>query len=537
MASKYLSSLSADKYKELTIKLHHIQNGKCFICRQDIDLDLQTTNIDHIVPLSNKGKDNEDNFALTHENCNKSKQDANLNVARSLFKLKKIQDNIFVEEHRAASLRDLLCDIGGSKYDFKYKIEDNEIVYSFEEMGDVKIYRARIFTDDLSKEQTCFIYVPIEYLFHDEIINPRGINNSINLLVKEFFKGNPQLHLTLARIEDGKIRVFDGQHKAAAQILLGEKLILVRLFINPDVNKLTETNANAGSKLRQIAFDKSIMRQLNNTLYAERVKTYQEAHCLASDDFSFSEIALCDFFKGENIKKYIIDALKSSITNSDDNKLRDFIDFEGKHKSLPISHSAYDKTFLAWAINSKNILNTPMNFKSEDGLNPRELEISQICKLLTIFANTFYIGKFNPEIGTYKIEQRIIDKRDTNITDEHLIAFRISKEEIIMAIMPYLEKIIDAYFLMNQIEYTKESWFQTPFPTALWNNISNFFKALYLLPLWKDRSMATTHFSGKKTSEFWKTIFATGKTPDQVQVLSKKLDYMDMVKPSDSTDF
>ena len=92
MASKYLSSLSADKYKELTIKLHHIQNGKCFICGQDIDLDLQTTNIDHIVPLSNKGKDNEDNFALTHENCNKSKQDANLNVARSLFKLKKIQD-------------------------------------------------------------------------------------------------------------------------------------------------------------------------------------------------------------------------------------------------------------------------------------------------------------------------------------------------------------------------------------------------------------------------------------------------------------
>ena len=535
MASKYLNSLSKVDYQALTDRLFHIQNGKCFICGQDIDLTLQETNIDHIVPLSTKGKDNEDNFALTHESCNKSKQDANLNVARSLFKLKKIQDVVFQNEHRAASLKDLLLSVGGSKFDFKYRIEGDKLVYTFDKNGDVNIHHADIFLDDLSQEHTCFINVPIEYLFHDEVINPRGINNSINLLVKEFYKGNPQLHLTLARIDEGKIRVFDGQHKAAAQILLGEKRILIRLFINPDVNKLTETNANAGSKLRQIAFDKSIMRQLNNTLYAERVKSYQEAHELNADDFNFSEVSLCDFFKGENIKKYIIDALKSSITNSDDNKLRDFIDFEGKQKTLPISHSAYDKTFLAWAIDSKYILNTPMNFKSEDGLNPRELEISQICKLMTIFAKTFYIGKFKPEVGTNRIEQRIIDNRDSDITDEHLIAFRISKEEIIMAILPYLEKIIDAYFLINQIDYKKGSWFQTPFPDQLWNNIKNFFISLYHLPLWKDRSMASTHFSGKKTSEFWKTIFTTGKTPEKVQVLSKKIDYMEMVKPFESS--
>lgn len=531
MASKYLNGLSGEDYKALTLRLHHIQNGKCFICGQDIDLEIHKTNIDHIIPLSTKGKDNEDNFALAHESCNKSKQDANLNVARSLFKLKKIQDEIFDTEHRAASLKDLLDREGGSKYDFKYRVDGNSLIYCFDKLGDVQLQSTTIFTDNLSQEQTCFINIPIEYLFHDDVINPRGINNSINLLVKEFYKGNPQLHLTLARIDEGKIKVFDGQHKAAAQILLGQKNILVRLFIKPDVNKLTETNANAGSKLRQIAFDKSIMRQLNNTLYAERVKSYQQAHNLAPDNFTFSEMNLCDFYKGENIKKYIIDALKSSITNSDDNKFRDFIDFEGKHKSLPISHSAYDKTFLSWAINNKNILTTPMNFKSEDGLNPRELEISQICKLLSLFAETFYIGKFNPEIGTYRIEQRIIDNRDADITDEHLIAFRISKEEIIMAIIPYLDKIIDTYFLLNQIDFNKESRFQTPIPDALWNNIKNFFTNLYYLPLWKDRSMASTHFSGKKTSDFWKTIFSTARTPDQVQVLSQKLDYLSMMKP------
>ena len=36
------------------------------------------------------------------------------------------------------------------------------------------------FLDHLSNENTCFIEVPIEYIYHDDIINPRAINNSIN---------------------------------------------------------------------------------------------------------------------------------------------------------------------------------------------------------------------------------------------------------------------------------------------------------------------------------------------------------------------
>ena len=73
MASKFLGGLTKDEYIALTQKLHSIQSGKCYICRKDIDLDLHNTNIDHVIPLANKGKDSEDNFALTHESCNKSK--------------------------------------------------------------------------------------------------------------------------------------------------------------------------------------------------------------------------------------------------------------------------------------------------------------------------------------------------------------------------------------------------------------------------------------------------------------------------------
>lgn len=87
MNSKFLSQLSSEEYAELTKELHVIQNETCYICGKSIDLDLQKTNIDHIIPLANKGKDDKNNFALTHESCNKSKQDANLTIARSLHKL------------------------------------------------------------------------------------------------------------------------------------------------------------------------------------------------------------------------------------------------------------------------------------------------------------------------------------------------------------------------------------------------------------------------------------------------------------------
>ena len=448
MSSKYLQSLTREKYEELSKKLYEIQCSKCFICQKKIDFELQTTNIDHIIPSNLKGKDNENNFALTHESCNKSKLDSSLDIARRLHILKNIQDEIYETENKAASLKHVLDFYKGSKYDFKYKVENDALVYSFSEMGNNEIFRNNIFVDSLSNEKTSFIKVPLEYIFHDENINPRGINRTISKLIKEFKKGNPQLHVCLARIHDNKIKIFDGQHKTVAQILLGSKDLLVRLFIEPDVDRLTETNTNAGSTLRQIAFDKSILRQLYNTLYLEKLSKYQDDHNLEPDDFSFSEEQLINHFKGEgvNIKKLIIENIKHSITYSSKNKFKDYIDFEGKAKELPISHSAYDKVFLNMFIDSKLILNTHMDDKADEGNNPRTLEVNQLVKLLNIIAEELYIGKFDPEVGVYRIENKIVDGKDQDISDDHLTAFRLGKEEIMYNWLRYLKKAIENYF-------------------------------------------------------------------------------------------
>ena len=523
--SKFLSTLTKEQYQELTKKLFEIQNGKCFICEKEIDLDVQTTNIDHIVPIVNKGKDDESNFALAHEHCNKSKLDADLRVAKILSKLENIKAN--VEKNKQATLADVLKAHDGGKYDFKYIIDDDAIRYSFDELG-VDIHNAPVHTDELSGEKSAFIEVPIEYIHHDGLINPRGINNSIGLLIKEFYKGNPQLHLSLARIDEGKLKIFDGQHKAVAQIMLGVRKLMLRVFIEPDIERLIETNTNAGSKLKQIAFDKSIIRQLHNTLLHEKIVEYQNAHNLSPDDYSFSEQDLVEFFKGErgNVKQYIINSQKDIITRK--SELVDYIDFEGRSKEKPISYSAFEKTFLATFVNPKTILNKPIG--DSDDNNPRILESTQLIKLCNILAETIYVGKFDIEVGTHRIEQSVLQGKDKEITDDHLIAYRVSKEEIMANWMKIIAKVVQSYFLNTGLDYDEENMFQQKIPEQLWSNIENFVKNFVALPLWKDRGLAETIFSGKNNYEYWATIFKTGQTVDGVQVLLQPVNFQEMLK-------
>jgi 5-methylcytosine-specific restriction endonuclease McrA len=67
--------LKSEQRDQLKHRLRDRQNGRCFICDEIIDLVLQKgqLDIDHIDPLIKDGLDSENNFALTHASCNRSK--------------------------------------------------------------------------------------------------------------------------------------------------------------------------------------------------------------------------------------------------------------------------------------------------------------------------------------------------------------------------------------------------------------------------------------------------------------------------------
>ncbi len=536
MHSLFLAKLNPLQRDELLQRLWDSQKGMCFICEQEINLKLHkdTLDIDHVEPLKNGGKDDQTNFALTHLSCNRSKQASDLRVARVLAQFDKINKECS-KMNRIPNLDDIFKKYGGAKYDLKMIVNEEMADYSFPELKDNTIHHSHIYKDDLSGMQYFFAKLPISYLFHDDRINPRSIGSRVSGLVGEFFKKRPQLSIALGWIstteQDNNVRVkvFDGQHKVAAQVLLGVKEIPIRIFINPDPEVLITTNTNAGTKYSQVAFDKSVQRHLGSSIYRDRVRQYQREHGLGEEDYSFSEKDLVRHFKGDSreMKKDILDSTRDEISHNTENKLMAYVDFAGRAKEKPISYSTIEKTFYSFFI-YKDLLESLLSYTAEGGENPRDLEKSQIIKLMNIIADEIYVGKFDFSIGTNRIESNL--QKGEQIPEDHLIAYRLSREEVLYNWLYYVRQIVKNYFIMLGNPINEEKLFQYRFPEPLWEIVRIFIHNLKQLPVWVNHELSASAFGGKQNNAFWQTIFETGKSPSGQQVLSSKLNLMDMIK-------
>jgi HNH endonuclease len=536
MGSLYLNSLSADQRKELEARLLKAQQGKCFICEKPIDVVLHANavDIDHVEPLKVGGKDDPSNFAITHSSCNRSKQASDLRVARVLARFASIRDQV-AKENRGANLSDVLRYYKGAAHKLSLVVKPDSVSFSFPELARNEVYQVPLYIDELSGLQYFFAKLPIEYLFHDDRINPRAVGGSLNGLIDEFHKKRPQLQVSLAWAElkngQGKttVKVFDGQHKATAQVLLGVRDVPLRVFLNPNLDILLTANTNAGTTLRQIAFDKSVQRHLGSALFGDRLDRYKKERGLAPDAEGFSEKDLVNHFKGEwrEMRRYILDAVRDSITHHPDNKLKDYIDFAGKGKERPLSYSTLEKTFYSFFIFG-DALETPLNYGDDDNANPRDLEIEQILKLMNIIAEKVYVGRFDPALGTARIENQI--QKGGDIPEPHLIAYRLSREEILYSWLRFVRQIVQNYFITTGKPIQEDKLCQYRFPEPLWDNIENFVQNLIKMPLWVNRDLSLSVFGGKQNYEYWQTIFESGRTPQGQQVLPAGINLMKMIQ-------
>src|SRR6266498_764468 len=214
----------SDTRIQLLAKLHNMQGGLCFIGEEPIDLAKDELEIDHIIPRAKGGKDDENNYAVTCEFHNRNKSDSDLRIARCMARYERIKERYGDKGPNRPNLGDFLSEMGGSKYEITAHADTTTLEYTLPELGIAKRFTL-MFHDKLSGMTSAYVELPIEYMFHDERINPRAVGARLRGLVEEFLDGRPQLHVALAwgTTENGKskVQVFDGQHKAVAQMLLG----------------------------------------------------------------------------------------------------------------------------------------------------------------------------------------------------------------------------------------------------------------------------------------------------------------------------
>ncbi len=432
---------------------------------------------------------------------------------------------------RGAHLGHFLQRFGGGRTNLRLRQEEGLVKFVLDAVGETRVRESPVYKDALSGMEYFFAVLPLAYLHHDDRINARTIGSNVRGLIEEFLRKRPQLHIGLAWWNGntdgiGPVKVFDGQHKAAAQMLLDVAALPVRVFLRPDLNVLLQANTNAGDKLRQVAFDTAILRHLGSTLYVERARQYQEMKGLLADDYSFSEQQLVNFFRGEHreVLRYILDAQRDAVAYNKDNRLMGFVEWAGKSAERPLSYSTIDGTFFKQFI-YKKALTSPIQ-GSED--NPRVLEREQLVKLMNVFATIVLEGQWDPDKGGRQIEHKL-QKGDV-IPEAHLRAWRITRQEILENVMQRVHLIIQNYYAYAGIHVEGDRVFQRRLPDEAWARIERFLRTLIVLPCWVDKNLSSMIFGVKHNLDYWDTIFQTGKSPDGHLVLLGPLDVMKMIR-------
>ena len=534
--SPTLAALDKEARTALERRLLERQTGKCFICDDPIDLVLHDgqLDIDHIIPLTDHGPDEDNNFALVHSSCNRSKGASDLRVARRMAEFDRLQTEARRHGERGANLGHVLERHGGARAKLKLRRSDDRVEFVLAEIGETAIRTFPLYKDPLSEMEYFYSVLPLVYLHHDDRINPRSIGSSIRGLIEEFMKKRPQLHVSLAWWAPdaegaGAVKVFDGQHKAAAQILLGVKSLPVRVFVNPDTNILLQANTNAASKLAQVAFDTAVMRHVGSTLYIERVRQYQKMKGLRETDYGMSERDLVSFFRGEHreMLRYIIDNWRDSITHNKDNQLMEFVEWAGKGAERPLAYATIERTFFSEFLHMK-ALDSPLDEGVAEGDNPRIVERDRMVRLMNLVADVLFVGQWDPDIGGRKLEHRL--QKGERIPEPHLRAWRVSREEVLANVLRWVRLVIENYYAFVGQAVDRERIFQCPFPETLWRRIELFLRHLAALPCWVDKNLSITVFGAKQNREFWRKVFETGSTPGGVRVLAQPLSLAEMIR-------
>ena len=529
---QFVRNLSTEDRDALGKRLHNIQSGICYICQLPIDLQLHdgTLEFDHINPLAVDGRDTDMNLALTHAECNRNKGATDLRVARFLEELARLDSAARQDGAIGANLGHVLGKRGGAMASLRIRRHHSTVEFSFPESGDNGIHTAPLYNDKLSGLDYFFALVPIQYIHHDDVINPRSIGSNIRGLMEEFLRERPQLHVGLAWWKpdehgQGQLKLFDGQHKAAAQIFLDARELPVRVFVDPPLDVLTQANTNAGSILRQVAFDKAVMRHLGSTLYGERVTQYQSVHGLGSDDYSFSERDLVNYFRAERrqIEKYIIDAQRDFITYEPSNDFFQYVERSGRGTDRPMSYATVDRSFFPFIY--QKALDTPIL----DG-EVRALERGQMTRLMNIFAKTFFVGQWDSDIGGRRIENRIL--QGETVPPMHLRAWRISRDEVAVNVLRWVRRVIDNFFAVYGRPVDDDRLLLEEFPERLWDNITIFLERLAELPCWVNPEMSSSVFGPKQNFDYWDSVFKTGKTPSGAEILPRGLQLLEMIAPN-----
>lgn len=540
------SAITEDERNKRISMLLNQQNAKCYICGKEINLALEKVDLDHIRSRVSGGIDDINNLAVTHDKCNRSKGSRDLELQRILYRfqehVKKYTDTVGVETSRNFTVGDALQEIIPERREVTVAVEKDEtIALSFSINGNTVVERYPLIVNENNMNVRSFVgMIPFKHIFHDQTMNPRSIVD-LDPLIIEFYNKVPQLQPSLATLNingstgSGKIMLFDGQHKAAAQLYLGCSRLFLRVFLNCDKGLLREANFRAHTKLAQIHFPQLTADKVGHDIFREELDKILlkkqpsdiTEHQIFDEQYD-QEVAkeLKAYFK--NFLKY--EVLTTKYKNGDNPIMKYLETVSPRAKKYPLSYEALEKGFFSHFLS----YDPPNSLRMSETQKFRELERNNLVNLMALFVEVILEGKYNFKIGGFKVEDRLIDAPES-MPENHLKAHRICRKAPLTI---WMEQLKTALGTMLNIErkYRNADW---PMKRVLWaeldeqdwKRVRKMFDVVTQHKIWIENSNKEVLSALYSTAQRdWKELLLEGRLPGRMESIYTPLDHNYILK-------
>jgi hypothetical protein len=441
-----------DEDKKTIIQCH---GRKCFATGHDIP-ESEPIHFDHIHAFALGGESELSNIAPMCEHHNKAKGTLTLGD----FRIKLRLDGFFKQGDRL-TLRNLFEYLKGEKDISSF----GDAVSVAESGGHISLQSHShssshaLCTCERTGWKYFYATLPVSVLNSDDDEQHQfGLQPRFLIFDKVFdlyrhFQIYPVLQPSIGRIHGDHILLFDGQHKAAALLWGGRRSFECKIYIQPDVRILNQTNIAAHDKFAQTRFFSSVMILKLGSQFGKDFEDYRKQE----DGSVKSEVGFLDYLariqdselsradRNKRFRSY----LYNSILEDADNKTKALVSTSNRSSGTqPLTVDMLSKSIFACFL-----LTDPVVDNMSSDAYKREDEFHNNIKLLNILFD-LALQKWNPKALKGDTDQnrlnRVFSSKSIMAWSELLrdaICAKLDLEDADDRAKPFYRELCDSDFL------------------------------------------------------------------------------------------
>jgi len=369
--------------KKIILRRH---GRKCFATGHAIP-ESEPIHFDHIVAFSRGGPSELDNIAPMCEQHNKAKGALPLKDFRTKLHL----ENFFQRGDRL-TLQDLLEHLKERKdievFGQPVNVERSDGQITIESYSHKSSHP--LHTCEQTGWQYFYATLPISLINSDDDeghqfgLQPRFLIFDKVFELYRHFQIYPVLQPSLGRLNETRMLLFDGQHKTAALLWHGRKEIDCKIYLDPDVRLLNQTNIAAHDKFAQTRFFSSVMILKLGSQFGKDFEEYRRIEDGQSKSESgflryLETVHAAELTRAERNKRFR-SYLYNSILEDEKNETRKFVSTSNRSSSgQPLTVDMLSKSLFKCFLYTK-----PVDDDMASDAYKREYEFENNIRLLNM---------------------------------------------------------------------------------------------------------------------------------------------------------